>query len=520
MESFVLSEWLQQHVFIRDDGPAYLRLYDLIRRTILDGHLTAGARLPSSRSLAAELNIARNTVMRVYDQLTEEGYVHAGVGRGTYVEDISQDLVEPTVHEQTAQNHADDRTVPSRNLSRRGRVVLSHLGFSNVQAGAFMPGVPEVREFPLKVWSRIQNRLWRKDPWDLMRYAPAGGYGPLRQAISDYLGSVRSVRSSAQQVVMTTGIHQTIDVATRLLCDPGDTVWIEEPTYWGVRNLVLSSGLQPIPIRVDDEGIRPSEQDLARPPRMIVVAPSHQYPLGMVMSLARRRMLLDYARRVSCWILEDDYDSEFRYGSRPLSSLQGMDEDGRVLYAGSFSKTLCPGLRVGFLVAPEAVAEAFANAVAELYREGNMVHHAVLNEFIRGGHLGSHIRRVRRRYAERRTCLIEEIRRHFGDALDIVGDDAGLHLILALPDAVDDVVVVRDALQQGVVTRPLSTYYLDRAGARSGLLLGYAGVTPDEIRPAFDTLARVIGCYLQTMEPRGSALRSKTHWHTVTSAIT
>jgi len=495
LDAFILSEWLQQHFAPGDGGPAYHRLYRLICRAILEGHLAAGARLPSSRDLAAELGIARNTVLQVYDQLAEEGYVHAGVGRGTYVEDISQDLVEPAAVDDGGEPAAA-RAAAGHDLSRRGRRLLSNLGFSNRQSGAFMPGIPDVREFPLKTWSRIQNRQWRAGPWDLMRYAPAGGHGPLRQAISDYLGSVRSVRSTAQQVVMTTGIHQGIDVAARLLCDPGDTVWVEEPAYWGVRNLLMSLGLRLVPIRVDDEGIWPGEAERAHPPRLIVVAPSHQYPLGMVMSLARRRMLLDYARQVSCWILEDDYDSEFRYDTRPLSSLQGMDEAGRVLYAGSFSKTLCPGLRVGFLVVPQALAGAFADSVAELYREGNMMTHAVLADFIREGHLSSHIRRVRRRYAERRACLIEEIRRHFGDSLDVVGGEAGLHLILALPDGVDDTLVVRDALQQGVVTRALSTYYTDRAHARPGLLLGYAGATPEEIRPAFDTLARVMGAYL------------------------
>ncbi|WP_417276675.1 PLP-dependent aminotransferase family protein [Castellaniella sp.] len=496
MESFILSEWLLQNFKTLDDSPAYHRLYQLICRAILEGRMGAGARLPSTRDLAAELGIARNTVLQVYDQLSEEGYVRAGVGRGTYVQDISQDLVDPPADPRDPLDHAAAHQDSIHDLSRRGRALVSRLGFSNLQAGAFMPGIPDVREFPLKIWSRIQNRLWRREPWELMRYAPAGGYGPVRQAISDYLGSVRAVRSSAQQVVMTTGIHQGIDVAVRLLCDPGDTVWIEEPAYWGVRNLLLSAGLRLVSIRVDEEGICPSDAEHARPPRLIVVAPSHQYPLGMVMSLARRRMLLDYARQVSCWIIEDDYDSEFRYGSRPLASLQGMDESGRVLYAGSFSKTLCPGLRVGFLVVPEPLADAFADAVAELYREGNMMNHAVLAEFIREGYLAQHIRRVRRCYAERRICLIEQIRSHFGDALEIIGGDAGLHLILALPEGVDDILVVRDALQQGVVTRALSTYYLERTRARSGLLLGYAGVSPEEIRPAFDTLARVINTYL------------------------
>ncbi|MBV2180802.1 MAG: PLP-dependent aminotransferase family protein [Castellaniella sp.] len=494
MESFVLSEWLQQHFDPAGDSPAYQRLYVLISRAILEGRMAAGSRLPSTRDLSGDLRIARNTVLQVYDQLTEEGYVHAGVGRGTYVQDISQDLIETPARDGAAGGHAP--LGADRHLSRRGGELLAHLGFSNRQSGAFMPGIPDVREFPLKTWARIQNRQWREGPWDLMRYAPAGGYGPLRQALSDYLGSVRSVRSTAAQVIMTTGIHQAIDVTIRLLCDQGDTVWIEEPAYWGVRNLLASAGLKLVPLPVDDEGLCLGDAEHASPPRLIVVAPSHQYPLGMVMSLARRRMLLDYARQNACWVLEDDYDSEFRYGSRPLPSLQGMDEDGRVLYAGSFSKTLCPGLRVGFLVVPEVLAGAFANAVAELYREGNMMTHSVLAEFIRDDHLGSHIRRVRRRYAERRACLIEEVRRHFGDALEIVGDDAGLHLILALPDSVDDVLVERDALQQGVVTRPLSNYYMDRANAQPGLLLGYAGATPDEIRPAFDALARVIRRYI------------------------
>ena len=497
MNSLALSDWLQQHFALTANGPNYQRLYVLTSRAILDGVLAAGTRLPSSRGLAADLGIARNTVLQVYDQLAQEGYVSAGVGRGTFVQDLSQDLLDESPAQHGASAPAESGPTGARQaISRRGRRLLDHLGFSNLQSGAFMPGVPDVREFPLKVWSNIQNRMSRAKPWDLMRYAPAGGYGPLRQAISDHLSNVRSVRSTAQQVIMTTGIHQGIDMAARLLCDPGDTVWVEEPAYWGVRNLLAFAGLRVVALRVDDEGISLEAAGHSPPPRLIVVTPSHQYPLGMVMSLARRRVLLDYARQASCWIVEDDYDSEFRYGSRPLPSLQGMDDAGRVLYASSFSKTLYPGFRVGFLVVPHALSAAFADAIAELHREGNMMTHAVLAAFIREGHLGSHIRRVRRRYAERRTCLIEEIHRHFNADLEVVGDAAGLHLVLALPDGVDDTLVVREALQHGVVSRPLSTYYLDHARARGGLLLGYAGVNPEEIRSAFDVLARVIRAYV------------------------
>ncbi len=501
MDSF-FSEWLQHHFYKAGDGPAYQRLYGLICRAILAGKLKAATRLPSSRALAAELGIARNTVLQVYEQLAEEGYVSAAVGSGTFVLDISQDLIDadPMVAPQPA---LQPRSQPLSALSRRGSALAKQLGFSNRQAGAFMPGVPDVREFPLKAWARIQNRIWRSQPWDLLRYAPAGGYGPLRHTISAYLNSVRSVQSSAQQVIMTTGIHQSVDMCIRMLCDPGDIVWIEEPGYWGVRSLLLMAGLRPVPIPVDDEGLLPAPAHHSQPPRLIVVSPSHQYPLGKVMSLARRRMLLDYARQVKCWVLEDDYDSDFRYGSRPLPSLQGMDDSGRVLYVGSFSKTLAPGLRLGFLVVPPALAPAFANALAELYREGDMMTQAVLDQLIQEGHLAAHVRRMRRRYSERRSCLIAAIEQHFGTQLEIIGGDAGLHLILALPAGVDDEVVARHALQKGVLTRPLSAYYSERAQARSGLLLGYAGVSPAEIRPAFDTLAAVIGKYLEFSQPKG-----------------
>jgi GntR family transcriptional regulator / MocR family aminotransferase len=342
----------------------------------------------------------------------------------------------------------------------------------------------------------IQNRQWRRDAPKLMSYAPAGGYDPLRHAVSEYLGSVRSVNSTARQVVITTGIHQAIDVATRLLCQIGDVVWIEEPSYWGVRNLVLSSGLKAVPISVDQEGMCPTAEDLARPPKLIVVTPSHQYPLGMVMSLARRRMLLEYARQNGCWIIEDDYDSEFRFGSRPLPSLQGLDDAGLVLYAGSFSKTLFPGLRVGYLVVPDDLAIAFAQAVAELYREGQLITQSVLAQFLREGHLTSHIRRMRNLYAERRLGLIDAISRRYGDTVDIVGEHAGLHLVLALPACVDDHRITHEAFEQGVVVRPLSNYYLKASSVKKGLLLGYAAVPIAEISPAFNVLAAVIDAQL------------------------
>jgi GntR family transcriptional regulator/MocR family aminotransferase len=259
-----------------------------------------------------------------------------------------------------------------------------------------------------------------------------------------------------------------------------------------VRSVLHVSGLETRAIPVDDEGISPSATDFAQPPKLMLVTPSHQYPLGMVMSLARRRMLLEYARQNHCWIIEDDYDSEFRYGSHPLPSLQGLDTAGQVIYVGSFSKTLFPGLRVGYLVVPEALAEDFATASAELYREGQLLQQAVLAEFIAEGHFVSHIREMRTLYGQRRQLLLDAAAQHYGDAFTAVGGDAGLHLVMRLRDDADDCAAASAAVARNIIVRPLSSYYADPSHASTGLLLGYACVRDEDIAPAFRTLADAI----------------------------
>ncbi len=476
--------------------PAYRQLYRLLRQCILDGKLGAGARLPSSRQLAADLSIARNTVLQVYEQLAVEGYVSAATGKGTFVEDISHELPErakPVAQDDSVSRWSGNEPL----LSARGERLLGSLGYSDRQYGAFMAGVPDVSEFPAREWMRIQNRHWRRLRPELLSYAPSGGHPPLRQALSEHLGASRSVESHAGQVVITSGIHQAIDVAVRLLCDVGDRVWIEEPAYWGIRNLLISQGMEVVGIPVDAEGINPSSTDMSRPPRLIVVTPSHQYPLGMVMSLARRRRILEFARQHGCWIIEDDYDSDFRYGTRPLPSLQGLDETGLVIYAGSFSKTLFPGLRLGYAVVPERLAGAFASGVAELYREGQLMTQSVMAEFLREGFVSSHMRRMRSLYAARRACLIDAVQARYGSALRIIGDKAGLHLVLALPRTVDDARLCRVAYQRGIMARPLSMYYLEPERGQKGLVLGYAGVPEGDIATSFTVLADVIDAALK-----------------------
>ena len=488
MKPSVLSDWLAQR--LNRDGaiPLYRQLHQLLQEAILSHALAAGTKLPSSRMLADELGIARNTVTNVYEQLSLEGYVQSAHGSGTYVTDNSPDEVDARAP-WASQPDAEHR---SGALSMRGQQLVGAAGASNRQWGAFMPGVPDVTAFPARVWARLQNKHWRRPKPELMTYSTRGGHAPLRQALADYLHAARSVRCSPEQVIVTTGIHQSVDLAVRLLSDVGDVCWTEDPCYWGARSVMQSSGLTLRSIAVDAEGLNPGPVDLADPPKLMLVTPSHQYPLGMVMSLARRRMLLEYARRTQCWIIEDDYDSEFRYGSRPLASLQGLDTAGQVIYVGSLSKILFPGLRVGYLVVPEALVDHFQVGLAELYREGQLIQQAVLADFIAEGHFTSHIRRMRNAYGARRERMREAISGRFGEQLPVLGDEAGLHLVAGLPGHTDDRQLVRDALAAGIATRPLSNYYSAPSQAPRGLLLGYACVPDDAIAPNFATLADVI----------------------------
>jgi len=481
-----LAEWLRARLEEPPDEPAYRRLVRLLQSAILSGQLAPGVRLPASRMLARELNIARNTVIQVYEQLQAEGYVASQTGSGTYVADTR-----PARTATAAAEPARTGGAGAAMLSRRGERTLAKAGVANAQWGAFMPGVPDVTEFPLRAWNRLQNRVWRAGRRELMTYAPGGGYLPLRRAIANYLRVSRAATCEPEQIIITTGIHQSVDLAIRLLCDVGDEVWVEDPCYWGVRNLLLSCGLTPVPIAVDAEGMKPTPRQLARPPRLIICTPSHQYPLGCVMSLTRRRMLLDYARQHGCRIVEDDYDSEFRYGIRPLASLQGLDEDGQVIYVSSFSKVLFPGMRVGYMVVPPILAGPFAKGIAELYREGQLMMQATLSEFIGEGHLASHIRRMRTLYGRRRDVLLQAIDACDAD-LPVLGGEAGLHLVLSLPAGTDDTALSQDAERRGILVRPLSGYYAHARFARPGLILGYACVPEARIPGAFATLAEAI----------------------------
>jgi GntR family transcriptional regulator/MocR family aminotransferase len=462
--------------------PDHRQLYSILQRGIRASVLPAGLKLPPTRALAEALGIARNTVVHVYEQLALEGYVQAGVGRGTYVAAVGPRLVDRAA------------ATPARSalLSRRGSQLLGDANANRFQWGAFTPGVPEVRLFPTQVWSRLQARLLRRHSPDQLTYATGAGDAGLRQAVSDYLHSTRGVACTPEQVVITSGIHQSLHVVAQLLADPADTVWLEDPGYWGARSVFRAHGLNLAPVAVDAEGMAPSADQLRTPPRLMFVTPSHQYPTGALMSHGRRQQLLDYAAVHGVWVVEDDYDSEFRYGTRPLPALQGLDTQGRVIYLGTFSKTLFPSLRLAYMVLPPDLVEGFARALSELFREGQTLQQVVLAHFISEGHYATHIRRMRAVYSARHDALIHAIGTEFGQQLPVIGGDAGLHLVLGLPQHVDDRAVAQEVLRAGVITRPLSLYQMRQPAATKGLLLGYGAVPEDEIARNFATLAKVV----------------------------
>ena len=472
--------------------PQQRRLYEAAKAAIHQHQLGAGNKLPSSRDLARDLCIARNTVIAAFEQLGAEGYVTSTLGSGTYVADI-QYLTPIGTKVSAEKERAHSSSVAP--LSKRGMQITEFAAGPRFEIQPFVPGEADFSSFPFKVWQRLQNRVWREARAELLDYGDSGGHLPLRQAIAEYLRVSRSVKVSVEQILITSGTQQSLDLCAQLLADVGDTAWVEDPCYWGARRVFEACDLALHPITVDADGMALEAADMATNPRLIYVTPSHQYPTGAVMSLARRRELLDVAVRKNAWILEDDYDSEFRYTGRPLAALQGLDTDGRVVYLGTFSKVLYPGIKIGYMVVPPALAEAFKIALYDLQRPGQMMVQAALADFISMGHFTTHIRKIRQIYGSRRELLRKTLVTQFGAQLNqrvtISSEESGLHLVVELPEHADDVALEKLAAESGMSVKALSTYYL-APPVRRGLLVGYAYVTPDKIVYYGKLLASVI----------------------------
>jgi GntR family transcriptional regulator/MocR family aminotransferase len=473
--------------------PLHRQLYDELRGSILSGRLPPGARLPASRELAALSGVSRNTVMLAFEQLRAEGYISGRLGSGTYVADaLPEHAMSPT-----AQPSAPDPASGSRRpLSRRGeRLVRVQFGPCKhpVVGDAFRSGMPALDRFPHELWRQVLNRRMSRSMWHTLAYDDPRGFEPVRRAIATHLAEARGARCSPDQIIITLGAQQALDLAVRVLADPGDSVLMEDPGYFGARALFEGEGLKIVPVPVDDEGMDVAAGVSEAPrARLAYVTPSHQHPLGVMMSLPRRLALLAWAEREGAWILEDDYASEYRYSGRPLAALQGIDHHGRVIYIGTFSKTLFPALRLGYLVAPPDLAPVLATARQLVDRQPPVLAQLAVSDFIAEGHYARHLRRMRKLYAERQEMLIDVVAREIGAPLELPPADAGMNLVGWLPHDLDDCAVDDAAAALGVQTSAITSYGLRPNVRRGGLVLGYTGIDREQMTEGARRLAQAI----------------------------
>lgn len=461
--------------------PIHAQVYDAWRQGILSGRFAHNMRVPSSRELAITLGIARSTVTQAYDQLIAEGYLRSQHGSGTFVCSV---LPENLLHAQAAKRSA--REASAIRLSSFGTRLVDDFQYPPKTPGwiSFSHWWPDQEQFPSAEWRRIMLRHLRNEHPDIFQYAThAQGYAPLREAIARYVMQFRAVSCTADQVIVVNGSQQGLDLCARLLIDVGDEVAVENPGYLGARRIFLAAGAKIKPVAVDREGI--VSAGLGKKARIVYVTPSHQFPSGVSMSLARRLEVIAWAREHGSIILEDDYDSEYRYSGAPLPALQGLATDAPVIYCGTFSKVMFPGLRIGYLIVPTDVATAFRRAKWLADRNTPMLEQAALADFIGEGHLERHIRRMRRVYATRREALIESLQKHFGARAQVLGDAAGMHALVRVEDAG----LIERALQNKVQIRSARDYYVGNAPSNE-FVFGFATLSERAIREGIKRIAR------------------------------
>ncbi len=462
------------------DVPYYQQIYRGIRAAILERRISPGQRLPSTRTLANELGVSRLPVLNAYDQLLHEGYLVGRVGAGTYVAaSIALQPRRPADRSpRTSSERRDDRVAPGARAPSR--------------LAPLRVGLPALDQFPRKTWARLVARHARQLPFELMAYGGPAGYPPLRAAIAAYLRAARGMRCEPAQVLFVGGSQMALRLCASALLTPRDIACVENPGYPGAWAALRATGAGLRGVRVDDDGLVVEDLGDQSRARVVYVTPSHQYPLGMPMSASRRFELLQWARRSRAWIIEDDYDSEYRYASRPLGALQGMDDAEQVIYVGTFSKVLFPALRIGYLVVPPSLLDRFLAHRDALDLFSPTLYQATLTDFIVGGHFARHLRNMRVTYRKHRDALVKAIERLPDRQVRIVNADAGMHLCAWLPPRVDDVAVVERANQHGLCPAALSSCYVEGTRRRSGLVLGFGGSNEAQIARAIELLSSAI----------------------------
>ena len=471
-------------------GPLYRRIYHALKSGIRAGRLGPAARLPSTRALASDLGVSRNTVMLAYEQLVAEGYV---VSRDRSTTSVAGALAPRALPASSTPRANGQPRISSyaRRLTKNPAMPSGSYASRPGLRYDFRYGRPAVDEFPREIWRRLLAARARRTAPDALGYASPAGHGPLREALCEYLTRARGLSCDAEQIVIVNGSQQGIDLTARVLLDPGDGAIVEEPHYPGATLTFEAAGARLIRIPVDAHGLdtRKLPQAGARA-RLAYVTPCHQFPTGVIMPLERRLALLDWASRAGAWVVEDDYISEFRYEGRPLEALQALDKNGRVIYVGTFSKTLFPALRLAYLVLPRPLVTPFLAAKWVADRFSPMLAQEALADFIISGQFERYLRRAGARNAARRRALIGALQQHFGDRVEIAGENTGVHLLVWLNDVKrrDLEPLIARAAHAGVGLYPISPYYVSPP-RRAGLLFGYASLTEADIRAGIRRMA-------------------------------
>lgn len=480
------------------DVPLYRQIYESIRKAILNGEIASKTRLPSTRTLAKNLNVSRITTINAYEQLFAEGYLEGKVGAGTFVASkLPDDLLLTTGQKLEITNITEESPSPPLALAPFGKKLLSK-DIENlarqleVKMKPFQNGLTAIDEFPFAIWARIAQRYIKNPPRSMLGYGNPQGFPPLRRAIAAHLNSARSVNCTPEQIIITSGAQQALDLTARLFLSTGDKILIENPSYLEARNSFAATGAEVLAIDVDGEGLNAEKiQAEAKNIKIVYVTPSHQYPLGVTMSLPRRLALLDWATKNNAWIVEDDYNSEFRYAGRPLASLQGLDKTHRVIYVGTFSKTIFPSLRIGCVVVPPELVKVFTLAKALSDVHSPTLEQAILADFIAEGHFARHVRRMRTLYEERRDVLFSECRQHLDGLLEVEKADAGMHLVGWLPEGIDDQTVSRLAFEKGLKLAAISDYS-NKKIPRGGIILGYTAFDENQIKEGVKKIREIL----------------------------
>jgi GntR family transcriptional regulator / MocR family aminotransferase len=472
------------------ETPLYRQISVWFQRAILAGQLQPGQRVPSTRALAKALKVSRIPVLSAYELLIAEGYFQPFVGAGTCVSQSIPDAMFRAERDglPSAMSNEAEFTA-KRAISRRAAGMEG-------PAQAWLDrcrGCTDLEHFPIGIWSKLVSRHARKISRDIMGYGDPMGYGPFREAVAEYLGAFRAVKCDPSQILVTTGAQQGLLICALALLDPKDDVWLEEPGYPGTHQALNVAGARLVPVPVDAEGLNVERGiEMAKHARAAFVTPSHQFPMRITMSAARRIELLSWAAGTGAWIVEDDYDSEFRFSGNPIASLQGLDTEARVIYVGTLTKVMFPSLRLGYIVVPKDLTRKFLTLRnANDSFSTSVLYQMAMTDFIREGHFSRHIKRTRAVYMERRRALAAAVSAHAHGVLEVMGDDAGMFLVVLLPPGVDDVEVVNKARQAGIRANALSQCYLNPP-ERGGIQIDYANSNSKDISAKIDALRMII----------------------------